>query len=131
MLHARFTPKPVKDPSAVPRWNTPFRRHREGLLVGRRVRGQVHRHGCVPKSRGHPKPRSGRSTPTMAIRIGKAVAAWSKPRATPLIEWQSEARSVAFECPDCALHFADVASLKLHRKRVHQLPALPPETIPR
>ena len=36
------------------------------------------------------------------------------------------ARSADFKCQECGLHFADVAGLKLHQKRVHQLPTLPP-----
>ena len=43
-----------------------------------------------------------------------------------MIGGQSEARSASFKCLDCALRYADVASLKLHQKRVRQLPNLPP-----
>ena len=43
-----------------------------------------------------------------------------------MIGGQSEARSASFKCLDCALRYADVASLKLHQKRVHQPPNLPP-----
>ena len=43
-----------------------------------------------------------------------------------LIGGQLEARTAEYKCQECGLHFAGVAGLKLHQKRVHQMPTLPP-----
>ena len=43
-----------------------------------------------------------------------------------LIGGQLEARPAEHKCQECGLHFADVSGLKLHQKRVHQMPTLPP-----
>ncbi len=40
---------------------------------------------------------------------------------------QEEARPAIYPCPDCSLHFADLAGLKAHLRKFHQLPSLPQE----
>ena len=44
-----------------------------------------------------------------------------------LIGGQLEARPAEYKCTECSLCFADLAGMKLHLKRVHQMPQLPPE----